>query len=198
MEGEILTYFKGYSPEVLLIALGSFILTYIVKKPIKMATNDLKENIREVVNVLIMFIPLILSFLATLFYNGIVTGEWLSLRVIDDALTSWLLSLTLYAIISKTLILLIGLKSGKITINSTETKEILTDINKTVKIAKKISSKDKRELKNIAKKIKTLISSRDLLLKDSNNIDLTKVSVLNQEIKELQNQEKEIKNNLNI
>ena len=98
----------------------------------------------------------------------------------------------------KTLILLIGLKTGKITINSTETKEILSDINKTVKIAKKISSKDKRKLKNIAKKIKTLISSRDLLLKDSNNIDLTKISVLNQEIKELQNQEKEIKNNINI
>ena len=196
MDGELLTFFKGYTPEVLIIAFGAFILTNLVKKPIKKATKNLNENVRELFNVVIMFIPLILSLLATIFYSGVTSNEWVSLKIIDDAITSWLLSLTLYAVVSKVLILLVGIKTG--TIDSKKSKKILEDITETVKIVDKISNKDDSELKDIENKIKTLISSRDLLLKDSDNLDLSKISMLNQEIKELKDKEKELKNKTNI
>lgn len=196
MDGELLTFFKGYTPEVLIVAFGAFILTYLVKKPIKKATKNLNENVRELFNVVIMFVPLILSLLATIFYSGVTSNEWVSLKIIDDAITSWLLSLTLYAVVSKVLILLVGIKTG--TIDSKKSKKILEDITETVKIVDKISNKDDSELKDIENKIKTLISSRDLLLKDSDNLDLSKISMLNQEIKELEDKEKELKNKTNI
>ena len=48
----------------------------------------------------------------------------------------------------------------------------------TVEIAKKLSANEEQELKDIVKKIKELIHSRDLLLQDTNHVDLKKVSII--------------------
>lgn len=47
MDYEIFNIFKDYTLEVILIGLGAFLLTYLIKWPIKKATEKLDENKRK-------------------------------------------------------------------------------------------------------------------------------------------------------
>lgn len=65
MEEYFLYLIDNFSLTVFLMSLGVFILTSLIKIPVKRATSAFNEAKRQGINTLIMLIPLVLSFLAS-------------------------------------------------------------------------------------------------------------------------------------
>ena len=188
MEYEIFNIFKNYTLEALLIGFGAFLLTYLIKLPIKKKTSTLEENKRKMVNIVIMFIPLVLSFIASVVYYGITERQWISLLVLDSAISSWLISLSLYAIVSRIWLVIKGIKSGKLQINSDLTKETISYIKETIKTLNKENKTAEKSLEAITEKLTSLTQLRDLFCQDSSEI-----LELNNEISSLKETENEYK-----
>ena len=188
MEYEIFNIFKNYTLEALLIGFGAFLLTYLIKLPIKKKTSTLEENKRKMINIVIMFIPLVLSFIASVVYYGITERQWISLLVLDSAISSWLISLSLYAIVSRIWLVIKGIKSGKLQINSDLTKETISYIKETIKILNKENKTAEKSLETITEKLTSLTQLRDLFCQDSSEI-----LKLNNEISSLKETENEYK-----
>ena len=188
MEYEIFNIFKNYTLEALLIGFGAFLLTYLIKLPIKKKTSTLEENKRKMVNIVIMFIPLVLSFIASVVYYGITERQWISLLVLDSAISSWLISLSLYAIVSRIWLVIKGIKSGKLQINSDLTKETISYIKETIKTLNKENKIAEKSLEAITEKLTSLTQLRDLFCQDSSEI-----LELNNEISSLKETENEYK-----
>ena len=188
MEYEIFNIFKNYTLEALLIGFGAFLLTYLIKLPIKKKTSTLEENKRKMVNIVIMFIPLVLSFIASVVYYGITERQWISLLVLDSAISSWLISLSLYAIVSRIWLVIKGIKSGKLQINSDLTKETISYIKETIKTLNKENKTAEKSLEAITEKLTSLTQLRDLFCQGSSEI-----LELNNEISSLKETENEYK-----
>lgn len=188
MEYEIFNIFKNYTLEALLIGFGAFLLTYLIKFPIKKKTSTLEENKRKMVNIVIMFIPLVLSFIASVVYYGITERQWISLLVLDSAISSWLISLSLYAIVSRIWLVIKGIKSGKLQINSDLTKETISYIKETIKTLNKENKTAEKSLEAITEKLTSLTQLRDLFCQGSSEI-----LELNNEISSLKETENEYK-----
>ena len=188
MEYEIFNIFKNYTLEALLIGFGAFLLTYLIKLPIKKKTSTLEENKRKMVNIVIMFIPLVLSFIASVVYYGITERQWISLLVLDSAISSWLISLSLYAIVSRIWLVIKGIKSGKLQINSDLTKETISYIKETIKTLNKENKTAEKTLEAITEKLTSLTQLRDLFCQGSSEI-----LELNNEISSLKETENEYK-----
>ena len=188
MEYEIFNIFKNYTLEALLIGFGAFLLTYLIKLPIKKKTSTLEENKRKMVNIVIMFIPLVLSFIASVVYYGITERQWISLLVLDSTISSWLISLSLYAIVSRIWLVIKGIKSGKLQINSDLTKETISYIKETIKTLNKENKTAEKSLEAITEKLTSLTQLRDLFCQDSSEI-----LELNNEISSLKETENEYK-----
>ena len=191
MDYEIFNIFKNYTLEALIIGFGAFLLTYLIKIPIKKKTSSLEENKRKMVNIVIMFIPLVLSFIASMVYYGITQKQWVSLLVLDSAVSSWLISLSLYAIVSRVWLVIKGLRSGKLQLNSELTKETVNYIKDTIKTLNKENKTTEKSLASITEKLSSLTQLRDLFSQDNTSEDITKLSDLNIEINALQETEKE-------
>lgn len=191
MDYEIFNIFKNYTLEALIIGFGAFLLTYLIKIPIKKKTSSLEENKRKMVNIVIMFIPLILSFIASMVYYGITQKQWISLLVLDSAVSSWLISLSLYAIVSRVWLVIKGIKSGKLQLNSELTKETVNYIKDTIKTLNKENKATEKSLATIIEKLSSLTQLRDLFSQDNTSENMTKLSDLNIEINALQETEKE-------
>ena len=188
MEYEIFNIFKNYTLEALLIGFGAFLLTYLIKLPIKKKTSTLEENKRKMVNIVIMFIPLVLSFIASVVYYGITERQWISLLVLDSTISSWLISLSLYAIVSRIWLVIKGIKSGKLQINSDLTKKTISYIKETIKTLNKENKTAEKSLEAITEKLTSLTQLRDLFCQDSSEI-----LELNNEISSLKETENEYK-----
>ena len=188
MEYEIFNIFKNYTLEALLIGFGAFLLTYLIKLPIKKKTSTLEENKRKMVNIVIMFIPLVLSFIASVVYYGITERQWISLLVLDSTISSWLISLSLYAIVSRIWLVIKGIKSGKLQINSDLTKKTISYIKETIKTLNKENKTAEKSLEAITEKLTSLTQLRDLFCQGSSEI-----LELNNEISSLKETENEYK-----
>lgn len=79
---EIFEFLKDFSWEVLAISFIVFALTMIIKLPIKKATAKLAENKRKAINSVIILIPIILSFVTTTLFFGIVNDVWFSFNIV--------------------------------------------------------------------------------------------------------------------
>lgn len=202
MDYEIFNIFKDYTLEVILIGLGAFLLTYIIKWPIKKATEKLDENKRKAVNIVIIFIPLIISIIASILYYGIAKNVWATFMVFDSAFSSWIISLSLYAIVSRIWLVIKGIFSGKIKLNSELTKETIEYFKDKIKNISKELKVDEKSLTNIVNKIEELAKLRDLLTSDTINPDITKIAEVNTQISNLETKQKtlqdEIDSKINI
>ena len=202
MDYEIFNIFKDYTLEVILIGLSAFLLTYIIKWPIKKATEKLDENKRKAVNIVIIFIPLIISIIASILYYGIAKNVWASFMVFDSAFSSWIISLSLYAIVSRIWLVIKGIFSGKIKLNSELTKETIEYFKDKIKNISKELKVDEKSLTNIVNKIEELAKLRDLLTSDTINPDITKIAEVNTQISNLETKQKtlqdEIDSKINI
>lgn len=64
---------------IILMAIGVWLLTYVVKKPIKNITNKIKdEQKKKLANKWILLIPFALSLITYFVYHGISTKRWLA------------------------------------------------------------------------------------------------------------------------
>lgn len=202
MDYEIFNIFKDYTLEVILIGLGAFLLTYLTKWPIKKATEKLDENKRKAVNIVIIFIPLIISIIASILYYGIAKNVWATFMVFDSAFSSWIISLSLYAIVSRIWLVIKGIFSGKIKLNSELTKETIEYFKDKIKNISKELKVDEKSLTNIVNKIEELAKLRDLLTSDTINPDITKIAEVNTQISNLETKQKtlqdEIDSKINI
>lgn len=202
MDYEIFNIFKDYTLEVILIGLGAFLLTYLIKWPIKKATEKLDENKRKAVNIVIIFIPLIISIIASILYYGIAKNVWATFMVFDSAFSSWIISLSLYAIVSRIWLVIKGIFSGKIKLNSELTKETIEYFKEKIKNISKELKVDEKSLTNIVNKIEELAKLRDLLTSDTINPDITKIAEVNTQISNLETKQKtlqdEIDSKINI
>ncbi len=191
MEYEIFNIFKNYTSEAFIIALGAFLLTYIIKFPIKKLTAQLNDDKRKMANIVIMFIPLIITTVASIVYYGLTQQQWVSLIVWDCAVSSWVISLSIYAIFSRIILVLKGIGSGKLKINSELTKQTVSYFKDTVKALNKENKTAEKSILTITKKLESLTEIRNLLLEDNSNLNLSKIADLNSQINELQTAEKE-------
>ena len=190
MEFEVFNIFKNYTLEAILIALGAFILTYLIKLPIKKKTSNLEESKRKMINIVIMFIPLILSFIASILYFGITKNEWFSWLVFDSTISSWILALSFYAITSRIWLVIKGLNSGKLQINEDLIKENVDYLKDTIKTLTKENSNSEKNLKSVANKLNQLKQLRDLICENQSDFEFEKLSELNTQIVELEETQK--------
>lgn len=184
------------SIEVLVISLVVFALTMLIKWPIKKATSKLEENKRKAVNTFIVLIPIILSFLLTTLYYGIVKCEWLSLKAIETAISSWIISFSTYAIYQRVVIIIKGLSSGKLKIGDKSLSEAVSAIKSDIKCLKENLKKDQKELSKVINEKSVLIKLKEQLESAIEDSDLFKLSETNIEINSLTAEENRLKQNI--
>lgn len=89
------------SPIVLGVAVATWLLTYLIKYPIKKATSKIRNDTkRKQVNKLILLLPFIIACILIFVYNGLTTKQWL-LGIEDmllKAFSSSVLAITIYNI----------------------------------------------------------------------------------------------------
>ena len=113
MEGEFLLNLKEISIQVIVISILVFALTMLIKWPIKKATAKLSENKRKAVNTVIVFIPMLLSFVLTFLYYGLFEKIWFDTVIYDTMVSSYLIAVAIYAIYTRIVILIKGMKNSK-------------------------------------------------------------------------------------
>lgn len=193
MEYEIFNIFTNYTLEVVLIAAAAFLLTFLIKWPIKKATSKLDEDKRKMVNITIMFVPLLICTIISILYYGFKENEWCTYMVFDSSFSSFLISLSLYAIFSRIYIVIKGIFSGNAKINPELTSEVIAYIKSNIK---EISSKikvDEKTLESIVKKLEELNSLKNLLVNDTVDQDTAKIEEVDAQILELESQEASLK-----
>jgi len=193
MSNEILSFVKNISLEAIAIGFMVFLLTMVIKWPIKKFTSKLTEEKRKAVNSIIVLIPIILSLIISILYFGIVKNEWLSIDSIQIGFSSWLLSFSIYALYNRFIILVKGIISGKIKINSDLTKEAIIFLKENLKNLSSQLKIDESKLNKVTEKILSLIEIKNLLESDEEVFNLTKLSETNIKIQSLKNEESKLK-----
>ena len=89
------------SPIVLGVAVATWLLTYLIKYPIKKATSKIRNDTkRKQVNKLILLLPFIIACILIFVYNGLITKQWFT--GLEDmavqAFSSSVLAITIYNI----------------------------------------------------------------------------------------------------
>lgn len=189
MEDNILSLINYVSLDNCIIAFLIFGLTMLIKTPIKNATKNLNETKRKAINSIIIIIPITLSIILNATYFRIFYKTWFSFEVAKSIINSWVISLSVYAIYERAKIIF------KAFINGELNKEIIEN-NKTI-IANEISDlvstieSYQRSLKQIEFKMKKLND-----LKREKNCNLTTLFEANIRLKSLNEEEKNIKKQL--
>lgn len=184
---------KNISVDILVISLIVFVLTMIIKIPIKKKTSKLDENKRQAVNTLIVLIPVVLSYILTTLYHGILKSEWFSLEVAKAAISSYIITFSLYAIFQRTVIVIKGLLSGKIKIDDKVLYETIQSIKSEINLLQSNLKKDKKNLRIISNKKNNLVESKEKFEKAKDTNNLTKLSKINIEINSLTSAENKLK-----
>ncbi len=197
MDGEILNTIKHISLESLCIAFIVFVLTMLIKWPIKRCTKKLTEEKRKAVNTVILFVPIVLSLILSILYYGILKKSWFNLMSFETTISSWIISLTIYAIYERIVILIKGIWSGKIKVDSELTKETLKFIKDNVKILTSKIKIDEKQIKKIQEKITSLLEIKKVIESNVGNIDIAKLSETNIQIQELKNEERSLQLQIN-
>ena len=187
----VISVISEFSYESLIIAFLVFILTMIIKYPIKKATNKMNETKRKAINSIFILIPLIMSFLISILYYRFIQSIWISITNIKVVFSSWLLSLSIYNIYERIKLIIINIFSGKqdldyIEKNNNEIKNLLNKLHK-----------DQQKLNQIEKHILDLTNKQDNVSCKQKNIDIQTIFNSNIEIANLTNEKKQLKNEIN-
>lgn len=194
MNFNILNIMSEPSLITLIISIIVFILTSLLKIPFKALTAKKKEEQRKALNSIIITFPLILAFIFTSLYYGIIHSVWISLDNTKIVLNIWLSALSIYEIVKRVKLIINGLGT-----NSDNTLDI-QQAKQEIKCLVKDLKLDEKKLKTIESKISnliktnTLINKTDLLSIFENNI---KLANLNAEKNDLEHKINETKNSLN-
>ncbi len=195
MEEYLLYLINNFSLEIFLMSLAIFGATMLIKIPTKRATSKLDEAKRQGINTLIMLIPLTLAFLACLVYFYIKDKPILSFDYVSCSLSTCIMSISIYLIYARVVIIIKGIVSGKTKISIDDVQKISTDISNVLQNKKEFSSEKqntKANLNDIKNKINTLIAFRQQLEKNNEIQTITILSETNEEIKRLEEQAKQL------
>ena len=193
MDNEIIEILEYLSWKTLIIALLSFILTMIIKYPIKKFSSKLPEEKRKAVNIVIFLIPALLSFLQSLLYFGFFESNWTTFAIVDNAMSSWLISLTIYAIYERIVIIIKAIRSGKTQLNADLTKDTINFIKSNIKDLTSNLKQKEKSLDSISSKLKSLNQIKEVLENNTASLDISKISETNIEIQNILNEETSLK-----
>lgn len=193
MESNILNTIENLTLEILIISLVVFGLTMLIKYPIKKATSKISEDKRKAINSVIILIPIVLSFVISIIYFGITKKEWLAISTIETAISSCILAFSIYAVYQRIVILIKGVASGKIEINSELTKETINFLKDNLKnLATKLKT-DEKKLSKITEQISSLVEIKTILESTSAELNISKLAETNVQIQSLTNEEEKLK-----
>lgn len=196
MDNEILEFIKYLSIKSLCIGIIAFFLTMLIKWPLKKLTAKLSEEKRKAVNIAILIIPVSISLILSMLYYGIFKSNWLTISIVDTGISSWFISLSIYAIYERILMIIKAIKSGKIKIDNQLTKETINFLKSSLKDLNTIIKEKEKNLKDISEKIKSLDQIKNMLESAGFNKDIAKLSETNIEIQALQNEKKFLQNQI--
>lgn len=174
------------SLEVFVGALIVFLLTMLVKLPIKKATAKFDENKRKAINTVIVFIPLILSVVLCVGYY-LVLGKKLNFEsIITNGLSVYVLSLSIYAIFARLWVIIKSVISGKKSINSTEIKAEIDEVKNSVTNLSGKFDFNLTGIDEIVKKIDILKNLKKSMTVDENGLSLVTFEDIDSEIEYLE------------
>ena len=174
------------SLEVFVGALIVFLLTMLVKLPIKKATAKFDENKRKAINTVIVFIPLILSVVLCVGYYLVLGKKLYFESIITNGLSVYVLSLSIYAIFARLWVIIKSVISGKKSFNSTEIKAEIDEVKNSIT---NLSSKfdfNLTGLDEIVKKIDILKNLKKSMTVDENGLSLVTFEDIDSEIEYLE------------
>ncbi len=196
MESEFLLNLKEISTEVIVISILVFSLTMLIKWPIKRATANLAENKRKAVNTIIVFIPMFLSFVMSLVYYGVFQKIWLDTVVYDTMASSYVVAVTIYAIYSRIVILIKGLKKDNkttdVSADADFSKETVSFVKQNVKTISQALKVDQTNLESTITKIEKLLSIRNEITSNTLFQDIALAEKLDNQISGLEEQKEEL------
>lgn len=193
MEDYIMYLVNNFSLEFFLMSLIVFVLTLIIKIPIKKATSKLEENKRQAVNSVIILIPLLLSFVANLIYFLIVEKNVLSLEYVSCALSVFVMSISIYLIVLRIVKIVRGVMSGKVTLQ--EVGVAIENVTQSLKSEEgSVVDASNTELDKIKKSIDTLLNLKEKLESSKKDENLTILTEIEGEIKRLEEKEETLNN----
>ncbi len=197
MESEIISALKNLSVEIVVMALIIFAITFILKLPIKKFTSRFNENKRKALNTTILIIPALLSFCLSELFYGLFQNDWLSVLLFNTSLNVYILSLTIYAIFARVIILLKAVLSGKVKLNSTKTNETINLIKDDFQSLNRLLDDDNQKLSNIKCKIKELLTLKESIEKSNTKNSLIPLSDIVQNISNLKEEKTNLENEIN-
>lgn len=193
MENNILNTIQNLTLEILVIAVVVFGLTMLIKIPIKKATAKLSEDRRKAINSVIILLPIILAFGISILYFGIRKKLWVTSEVIDTSISACVLSFTIFAVYQRIVILIKGIVSGKVKINSELTQDTINFLRDNLKALNSKLKVDEKALGKISKQISSLAQIKSILETECPEVNIAKLADTNIKIQALVNKEAELK-----
>lgn len=188
---DLINSITNITKESLILSFLVFVLTMLIKKPLKTITSKLSEDKRKAINTIILLIPLCISLILSLIGKVMFKNLWQA-NVLETASTSWILSLTIYGIVERILIIVKGMKSNEMDFVCEEGKELVEDIKDIIKKLKSSLKTQNKELKKIEKLKMPLEKTKEILETTVGTLDLAKLSKTNIEIQSLTYKENKI------
>lgn len=162
MKSEFLLNIKEISIQVIVISIFVFALTMLIKWPIKKATAKLNENKRKAVNTVIVFIPMFLSFIFSFLYYGLFEKVWFNVIIYDTMVSSYLIAVAIYAIYTRIVILIKGIKNSDDTTPEEDfSKETISFVKQNAKTISEALKIDQKNLETTITEIERLLSIRN-------------------------------------
>lgn len=192
MDSEFFDIIKSISLEAFCISVCVFVFTMLIKLPIKKYTSKLSEDKRKAINTVILFIPIVLSLLFSVFYYGLFKHTWLSITMFETATSAWIISLSIYAIYERIIILIRGIMSGKLKADSDITKETLSFLKSNIKALTSKMKVDEKQIKNIQKRLTSLLEFKNSIETCTTGMNIAKLSETNIQIQQLKNEEQSL------
>ena len=191
MENYLTYLVQNFSLEIFLMSVIVFVLTLIIKIPIKKATSKLDESKRSAINSVIVLIPLLLAFLSSLIYFLILKREILTLDFVSCSLSVCVMAISLHLVISRITKIIRGVMSGKI-----RAKDAIQEVSNIVEDAcknSKVNDTSQNSLDKIKRDIDILLGYKEELEKLGKETSITILTEIDNEIKKLESEEKTLK-----
>lgn len=191
MENYLTYLLQNFSLEFFLMSVIVFVLTLIIKIPIKKATSKLDESKRSAINSVIVLIPLLLAFLSSLIYFLILKREILTLDFVSCSLSVCVMAISLHLVISRIAKIIHGIMSGKI--RAEDAIQEVSDIVEEAYKNSKVKDISQNSLDKIKRDIDILSGYKEELEKLGKETSITILTEIDNEIKKLESEEKTLK-----
>lgn len=173
--------------ELIVIAFLCFVITFILKIPIKKSTFNLPENKRKFINSFIILIPFAFSYGFNTVYYLCFLKQFLWLDILKSSLTACILSISFYAIWNRIKIIINGLKSGNITMENIMDSTEFTELQSLQKNLTNQLQNNKNELISLSATLNNLLKDK-AILESFVSCDNQKLNDISCQITNLQNE----------